>query len=99
MHCSYLPIACFIKYFLLKLSQDKWRDMGLNKYMVNTSHPFFFFVSFRTENYKCISVFLFQIEKGKNKNGMHCITAEVDANLNQYMVNTVVDQFRRGKSY
>lgn len=30
---------------------------------------------------------------------MACITAEVHANLNQCMVNTLVDQFRRGKSY
>lgn len=72
LHCSYLPIAYFIKYFLLKLSQDKWRDMGLNKYMVNTSHPFFFFLSLlEQKTINAYQYFYFRLKRVKIK--MACI--------------------------
>lgn len=70
--------------------------------MVNTfNYPIF--ACFRTEYYKCITIyylfiyFNFRLKRVKIKTT--CITADGDANLNQCMVNTLVDQFREEKSY
>lgn len=57
--------------------------------MVNTSNcPIFF--CFRTNYYKFAQqfLFLFQVERGKIK--MACLTAKVDTNLNQCMVNSLL---------
>lgn len=58
--------------------------------MVNASNcPIFF--CFRTNYYKFAQFFLisiFKLKRGKIK--MACITAKVDANLNQWMLNSLL---------